>query len=68
MWSEIDTRPFPQAPAAFNLAGHVLSRAAALDKPALTILHPERDETLTYAELLHFTQTTATALLSCGLT
>jgi acyl-coenzyme A synthetase/AMP-(fatty) acid ligase len=68
MLSEIDTRPFPQAPAAFNLAGHVLARAATLDKPALTILHPERDETLSYAELLNLTQSAATALLSLGLT
>ena len=68
MLSEIDTRPFPKAPPAFNLAGHVLARAATLDKPALTILHPERDESLTYADLLHLTQATATALLSQGLT
>jgi acyl-coenzyme A synthetase/AMP-(fatty) acid ligase len=68
MLSEIDTRPFPKPPTAFNLAGHVLARAATLDKPALTILHPERDESLTYADLLHLTQATATALLSQGLT
>lgn len=68
MLSEIDTRPFPKAPPAFNLAGHVLSRAGTLDKPALTILHAERDETLTYTQLLHLTQSTATALLSQGLT
>ena len=68
MLSEIDTRPFPLAPPAFNLAGHVLARAATVDKPALTILHPERDETLTYAQLLSLTQSTATALLAYGLT
>lgn len=68
MLSEIDTRPFPMAPPAFNLAGHVLARAASLHKPALTILHPDRDETLTYADLLHLTRSTATALLSQGLT
>jgi acyl-coenzyme A synthetase/AMP-(fatty) acid ligase len=68
MLSEIDTRPFPKAPPAFNLAGHVLFRAAALDKPALTILHPEGDETLSYAELLRLTQGCATALRSLGLT
>ncbi|MES2916157.1 MAG: class I adenylate-forming enzyme family protein [Pseudomonadota bacterium] len=67
MLSEIDTRPFPKAPPAFNLAGHVLGRAAALDKPALTILRPERDETLTYTELLRMTRGCATALLSRGL-
>lgn len=67
MLSEIDTRPFLAAPKAFNLAGHVLARAASLDKPALTILHPDRDETLTYAELLRLTQGCATALLTLGL-
>lgn len=64
MLSRIDTRPFPAVPARFNLAGHVLARAARLDKPALTILHPQADETLTYAELLHLTQGCATALLA----
>ncbi|WP_137112330.1 class I adenylate-forming enzyme family protein [Rhodobacter sp. SY28-1] len=68
MLSEIDTRPFPTVPPAFNLAGHVLARAAILDTPALTILHPERDETLSYADLLRLTQGCATALLSLGLT
>jgi acyl-coenzyme A synthetase/AMP-(fatty) acid ligase len=67
MRSEIDNRPFPQAPAAFNLAAHVLSRAATLDKPALRILHPDRDETLSYPDLLRLTQSTATALLGQGL-
>ena len=67
MLSEIDTRPFPAAPPAFNLAGHVLSRAASLDKPALTILRSECDETLSYAQLLRLTQGAATALLALGL-
>ena len=67
MLSEIDTRPFPAAPTAFNLAGHVLARAASLDKPALTLLHPDRDETLGYAQLLRLTQGCATALLAQGL-
>ena len=66
--SEIDTRPFPRVPQVFNLAVHVLARAASLDKPALTILHPEREETLSYADLLHLARTTATALQSLGLT
>jgi acyl-coenzyme A synthetase/AMP-(fatty) acid ligase len=68
MLSEIDTRPYPVAPPAFNLAGHVLSRAGTFDKPALTIIHPEADETLTYAQLLRLTQGCATALLARGLT
>ena len=67
MLSEIDTRPFPTAPPAFNLAGHVLARANRLQKPALTILHAEGDETLTYADLLRLTQGCATALLALGL-
>ncbi len=67
MLSEIDTRPFPNVPPAFNLAGHVLARAASLDKPALAILHPDWDETISYAQLLHLTQTSATALLAQGM-
>ena len=67
MLSEIDTRPFPVAPPAFNLAGHVLARAASLGKPALTILHPDGDETLSYADLLRLTHGCATALLALGL-
>lgn len=67
MLSEIDTRPFPKVPQTFNLAGHVLARAASLHKPALILLHPGRDETLTYTQLLHLTRSTATALLSQGL-
>jgi acyl-coenzyme A synthetase/AMP-(fatty) acid ligase len=67
MLSVVDTRPFPVAPTAFNLAGHVLARAAALDKPALVLLHPDRDECLTYADLLLLAQGCATALLSLGL-
>lgn len=67
MLSEIDTRPFPSVPPHFNLAGHVLAQAATLDKHALTILYADRDETLTYAQLLDLTRSTATALLSRGL-
>jgi acyl-coenzyme A synthetase/AMP-(fatty) acid ligase len=67
MLSEIDTSPFPEAPPSFNLAGHVLARAATLDKPALTILHPDADEALTYAQLLRLTQGTGTALIARGL-
>jgi acyl-coenzyme A synthetase/AMP-(fatty) acid ligase len=66
MLSEIDTRPFPTVPATFNLAGHVLARASTLQKPALTILHPDRDETLTYARLLRLTQGCGTSLLDLG--
>ncbi len=52
MLSVIDTRPYPALPPAFNLAGHVLGRGAALpDRPALVILHPDRDEVISYARL-----------------
>jgi acyl-coenzyme A synthetase/AMP-(fatty) acid ligase len=67
MLSEIDTRPFPAVPRVFNLAGHVLTRAGLSDKPALVLLRPEDDETLTYAQLLRLTQGCATALLARGL-
>jgi acyl-coenzyme A synthetase/AMP-(fatty) acid ligase len=68
MLSEVDNRPFPVAPAAFNLAGHVLSGAGLRpDKPALVLLGLENDETLSFAQLLRLTQGCATALLSLGL-
>jgi acyl-coenzyme A synthetase/AMP-(fatty) acid ligase len=68
MLSLIDTRPFPALPAAFNLAGHVLAAGRATpDKAALVILHPDRDETLTYAEVTARILGCATALLSHGL-
>jgi len=68
MLSVIDTRPHPSAPAAFNLAAHVLGRAAKLgDKPALILLHPERDETITYARLRALVLGCATHLLAQGL-
>ena len=68
MPSLIDTRPFPALPPAFNLAGHVLARGQACpDKPALVILHPDRDEVLTYAEVTAQVLGCATALLRLGL-
>lgn len=67
MRSEIDMRPFPVIPDRFNLAGHVLARAAKNDKPALLILRKEGDETLSYADLLGLTRGCATALLALGL-
>jgi acyl-coenzyme A synthetase/AMP-(fatty) acid ligase len=68
MLSEVDNRPFPTAPGAFNLAGHVLARAEEWgDKPALILLRPEGDETLSFAQLKRLTQGAATALLDCGL-
>lgn len=68
MLSEVDNRPFPVAPPDFNLAGHVLARADQLDdKPALILLRPEGDETLSFAQLKQLTQGCATALLACDL-
>ncbi|MCX7289356.1 MAG: class I adenylate-forming enzyme family protein [Rhodobacterales bacterium] len=52
MLSLIDTRPFPILPQSFNLADHVLAGAAGLgEKPALVILHPDRDEAISFARL-----------------
>lgn len=68
MLSIIDTRPHPAAPAAFNLAGHVLARAAALgDKPALILLHPEGEEVISYARLNALVRGCATHLRAQGL-
>jgi acyl-coenzyme A synthetase/AMP-(fatty) acid ligase len=67
MPSKIDTRPFPRIPSPFNLAGHVLARAAGLQKPALVLLSHEREDSLGYADLLCLTQGCAAALLARGL-
>ncbi len=68
MLSIIDTRPFFPLPPAFNLAGHVLAAGQATpEKPALVILHPNRDGVLTYAEVTARILGCATALLALGL-
>jgi acyl-coenzyme A synthetase/AMP-(fatty) acid ligase len=68
MSSVIDTRPFPAVPAKFNLAAHVLAAGQATPaKPALVILHPDRDQVLTYAEVTARILGCATALLALGL-
>ncbi|WP_128516727.1 class I adenylate-forming enzyme family protein [Tabrizicola thermarum] len=68
MLSVVDNRPFPVAPRAFNLAGHVLARADRFgDRPALTLLGPDGDETLSFAQLTRLTQGAATALSAFGL-
>lgn len=68
MLSEVDTRPFPNVPSRFNLAGHVLARAeTCAEKPALVLLHHGQDETVSYRDLLTLTQGTATALVALGL-
>ncbi len=69
MLSEIDTRPFPRPPPVFNLAGHVLAKAADLgDKSALMLVGTEEDQTLSFARLLRLTKGCATALLALELT
>jgi acyl-coenzyme A synthetase/AMP-(fatty) acid ligase len=68
MLSEIDTRPFPVPPPAFNLAAHVLAHAEVLaEKPALVLLHSDRDEVMSYAGLLAAVRGCGTALLDRGL-
>ncbi len=70
MLSVIDTRPHPPLPARMNLAGHVLARGAAAgrdDAPALVILQPDRDETLTFARLTALILGCARALAGRGL-
>ena len=68
MLSVIDTRPFPALPPAFNLATHVLAGAmAAGDHPALVVLHPDRDEAISYARLTTLVFGCATHLSAQGL-
>jgi acyl-coenzyme A synthetase/AMP-(fatty) acid ligase len=68
MLSVIDTRPHPALPSQFNLAEHVLTRAEDLpDKPALVILHPDRDEAIPYARLRTLCLGCAAHLSSLGL-
>ncbi|TAG17465.1 MAG: benzoate--CoA ligase, partial [Rhodobacterales bacterium] len=68
MLSVIDTRPFPAVPQVFNLARHVLAAGQTTpDKPALVILHPDRDQVLTYADLITRILGCAAALLALGL-
>ena len=66
MLSVVDTRPHPALPARMNLAAHVLARRAD-EKPALVILHPDRDEIISYARLRALVFGCATQLLSLGL-
>jgi acyl-coenzyme A synthetase/AMP-(fatty) acid ligase len=69
MLSVIDTRPHPALPSAMNMAAHVLARAEALgDKPALTILHESRAETVSYRRLQAMVLGCARQLAIRGLT
>jgi acyl-coenzyme A synthetase/AMP-(fatty) acid ligase len=68
MLSVIDTRPYPALPPAFNLAGHVLAKASGLgERPALIVLHPDRDEALSYARLRALVLGCATHFAAQGL-
>lgn len=69
MRSVIDSRPFPSPPARFNLAGHVLAVAReGAERPALILLHPDRDEVIGSRALVVLVQAVAAALLDRGLT
>lgn len=68
MLSVIDTRPHPPLPARLNLAAHVLALGQALaEKPALVILHPDGEDSFTYAHLRALVLGAATHLLALGL-
>jgi acyl-coenzyme A synthetase/AMP-(fatty) acid ligase len=68
MLSLIDTRPYPALPPAFNLAGHVLAKAAGLgDRPALVVLDPDRNQAISYARLCALVLGCATHLAAQGL-
>ena len=69
MRAEIDNRPFPTPPAAFNMAAHVLAASAARlpDKPALQILRTNGAERWSYARLLAAVQGCGAGLLARGL-
>lgn len=66
MLSVIDTRPHPPLPARLNLAKHVLAQGQP-EKTALVILHPDGDDSFTYARLRALVFGCATHLLSLGL-
>ena len=69
MLSVTDTPPFRPCPAPFNMAAHVLGRAAAQpDKVALEVLGGQTPETWTYADLKAAVLGTAAGLLDRGLT
>ena len=59
---------FAPCPAPFNMAAHVLAKAATLgDKIALSVIAPDGAETWTYAALEAAVRGTATGLLALGL-
>lgn len=65
MVSIFDEGAFAPCPHPFNMAAHVLAAGAALgEKTALEILHPDRSEAWSYAELRAAILGTATGLLA----
>lgn len=68
MLSIIDTRPFPVVPTRFNLAGQVLAGAMERpDKPALVLLHPDHDQSISTHDIVAMVRGLANALLDRGL-
>jgi acyl-coenzyme A synthetase/AMP-(fatty) acid ligase len=68
MLSVFDQGPPPPCPAPFNLAAHVLGRAAALpDKTALSVIGRDQTDNWTYAELHRAILGTATGLRNAGM-
>ncbi len=68
MQAVFDQGPFAPCPAPFNLAAHVLGRAATQpDKIALSVLGPSRAERWSFARLDAAVRGTATGLLRSGL-
>ncbi|MEL6889409.1 MAG: class I adenylate-forming enzyme family protein, partial [Pseudomonadota bacterium] len=67
MLSLTDTGPFTACPTPFNLAGHVLARAAALaDKTAVAVVSEHGAEAMSYAALRAAVLGTATGLVQAG--
>lgn len=59
---------WPPCPAPFNLAAHVLARAATwAEKPALEVLHPDGADVWSYARLEAAVRGCGTGLLALGL-
>ena len=67
MLSLFDTGPFTHCPSPFNLAGHVLARAEALeDKTAVAVVSERGPEAMSYAALHAAVLGTATGLAQAG--
>lgn len=68
MLSIFDQGAWPPCPSPFNLAAHVLARAATLGpKPALQVIRPQGTEDWSYDRLLAAVRGCGTGLLALGL-